>query len=102
MRCALHVQGLAVARDSGDPRAIALAQEGLAGAYVLAGRPAEAARLLGSATRARESTGVALPPAERFDVDRITVSILAALGAEVFATEFADSAERGGDGMDGP
>jgi predicted ATPase/DNA-binding SARP family transcriptional activator len=90
----LHGQGLAVARKSGDPRAIALAYEGLAGAYVLAGQPEEAARLLGSATRARESTGVALPPAERFDVDRITASTVAALGAEVFASEFAAGSPR--------
>ncbi|GAA1931982.1 hypothetical protein GCM10009837_67110 [Streptomyces durmitorensis] len=46
----LHYQGLSVARDSGDPRSLALAHEGLAGAYALAGQPAQAARFLGTAT----------------------------------------------------
>ncbi|WP_329079906.1 BTAD domain-containing putative transcriptional regulator [Streptosporangium sp. NBC_01469] len=86
---ALHRQSLAVARDGGDPRALALAQEGLAGAYALAGQPVRAARLLGAATRARESSGAPLPENERGDVDRITARVLAALGRERFATEFS-------------
>ncbi|MFG3408267.1 BTAD domain-containing putative transcriptional regulator [Streptomyces sp. NPDC048142] len=85
----LHRQGLSVARDSGDPRAVALAHEGLAGAYALADRPVQAARLLGTASRARESSGAALPEAERGDVDRITAKTLAALGTERFAAEFS-------------
>ncbi|WP_020580071.1 BTAD domain-containing putative transcriptional regulator [Actinopolymorpha alba] len=86
---ALHRQGLAVARDSGDPRALALAHEGLAGAYALAGQPVQAARLLGTATRARESSGAPLPEAERGDVERITAKVLATLGTEMFAAEFS-------------
>ncbi|MFG2769549.1 BTAD domain-containing putative transcriptional regulator [Streptomyces sp. NPDC048350] len=85
----LHRQGLSVARDSGDPRALALAHEGLAGAYALAGRPVQAARLLGAATRARESSGALLPEAERGDVERISATVLATLGTEAFAAEFA-------------
>lgn len=85
----LHHQGLSVARDSGDPRAVALAQEGLAGAYALAGQPVQAARFLGTATRARESSGAALPEAERGDVERITARALAALGTEMSAAEFS-------------
>ncbi|GAA2087372.1 BTAD domain-containing putative transcriptional regulator [Actinomadura alba] len=85
----LHHQGLAVARDSGDPRALALAHEGLAGAYALAGQPVQAARLLGTATRARESSGAPLPEAERGDVERITAKVLSTLGTEMFAAEFS-------------
>ncbi|MGK5628185.1 AfsR/SARP family transcriptional regulator [Streptomyces sp. URMC 123] len=85
----LHRQGLAVARDSGDPRAVALAHEGLAGAHALAGEPALAARLLGAAARAREAAGAPLPEAERGDVDRVTAAVLAALGPEAFAEEFS-------------
>ncbi|MER5326928.1 BTAD domain-containing putative transcriptional regulator [Streptosporangium roseum] len=85
----LHHQGLAVARDSGDPRALALALEGLAGAYALAGQPVRAARLLGTASRARESSGAPLPGAERGDVERIMAKVLATLGAEMFAAEFS-------------
>ncbi|GAA1451550.1 BTAD domain-containing putative transcriptional regulator [Nocardiopsis tropica] len=85
----LHHQGLSVARDSGDPRARALAHEGLAGAYALAGQPVQAARLLGTASRARKFSGAALPKAERGDVERITAKALAALGTEMFAAEFS-------------
>jgi predicted ATPase/DNA-binding SARP family transcriptional activator len=85
----LHRQGLAVAREGGDPRAVALAYEGLAGAYVLLGQPRRAARLLGTATRAREAAGAPLPRAERGDVDRITDRAVAALGAATFTAEFS-------------
>ncbi|WP_330172105.1 winged helix-turn-helix domain-containing protein [Streptomyces sp. NBC_01498] len=93
----LHHQGLSVARGSGDPRALALAHEGLAGAYVLAGQPERAARLLGTATGARESSGAPLPEAERGDVQRITARALAALGTEKFATEFSAGIDDGPD-----
>ncbi|NUW03712.1 BTAD domain-containing putative transcriptional regulator [Streptomyces sp. CAI 127] len=79
----LHHEGLAVARESGDPRAVALAQEGLAGAHALAGDPVRAARLLGAAHRAREAAGAPLPEAERGDVDRVEAAVRAALGDEV-------------------
>ena len=45
----LHSEGLALAREVGDPRAIALALEGSAGARALAGDARTAARLLGAA-----------------------------------------------------
>lgn len=68
---ALHTEGLAVARRVGDPRGVALAYEGLAGAYALRGELAGATRLLGEAEAARRSVGAPLPPAERFDTDRV-------------------------------
>ncbi|MGI5166086.1 BTAD domain-containing putative transcriptional regulator [Spirillospora sp. CA-253888] len=72
---ALHGEGLAYANAIGDPRARALACEGLAGAHALRGDHEEAARLLAEARAARESVGAPLPPAERGDVDRITAAI---------------------------
>ncbi|WP_433331691.1 ATP-binding protein [Spirillospora sp. CA-294931] len=69
---ALHTEGLASARAFGDPRAVALALEGLAGAHSLAGRLDRAAALLDEAAALRASTGVPIPQAERFDLDRIT------------------------------
>ncbi|MEV5311215.1 BTAD domain-containing putative transcriptional regulator, partial [Streptomyces sp. NPDC052610] len=60
---ALHRDGLAAALASADPRAVALALEGLAGAHALGGRPARAARLLGTAEATRERSGAPLPPA---------------------------------------
>ncbi|WP_329101819.1 hypothetical protein OG792_22105 [Micromonospora sp. NBC_01699] len=93
----LHLDGLAAARQSGDPRAIALALEGLAGAQVSAGRPEQAARLLGAAAATRESVGVPLPAAERFDVDRIGGRTRAVLGDEAFATQYAHGRSHGTD-----
>ncbi|MFC0627946.1 BTAD domain-containing putative transcriptional regulator [Kribbella deserti] len=71
----LHRQSLAAAERIGDPRAIALATEGLAGAHALTGDYAQAAVLLDQATALRESVGAPLPPAERHDVNRITARL---------------------------
>lgn len=90
---ALHRDGLAAARATGDPRAVALACEGLAGAHRLAGRPGLAARLLGTAARSRASVGAPLPPAERGDVDRIAAGAREALGPARYAAEFAKDAD---------
>ncbi|MEU7896158.1 BTAD domain-containing putative transcriptional regulator [Nonomuraea sp. NPDC049152] len=67
----LHLEGLAAAREVGDPRSVALAQEGLAEVAALEGSYEEAARLLAEAAALRESVGAPLPPGERGDVDRI-------------------------------
>lgn len=83
----LHLRGLEVARALGEPRALALSLEGLAGAAALHGTgPAAdcAALLLGAADAARRSVGAPLPPAERGDVDRITCAARAILGEAAF------------------
>ncbi|CAL9405997.1 hypothetical protein SUDANB58_01545 [Streptomyces sp. enrichment culture] len=85
---ALHREGLGHARRTGDPRALALAYEGLAGAEALAGAPAEAARLLGAAAAARDSVRAPLPAAERADVDRVTAAVRAALTPEAYDRAF--------------
>ncbi|CAM3948967.1 BTAD domain-containing putative transcriptional regulator [Kibdelosporangium persicum] len=85
---ALHLEGYTVATAANDPRAVALALEGLAGTEALAGNAASAARLLGAAAQARESVGRPLPPGQRRDVDRITETARTALGPATFATEF--------------
>ncbi|WP_067825240.1 BTAD domain-containing putative transcriptional regulator [Actinomadura kijaniata] len=74
----LHSEGLRAAEATGDPRAVALAKEGLAGAYSLLGDLARAAALLAEATALREGTGAPLPPAERGDVDRIRARLASA------------------------
>ncbi|MQS34622.1 hypothetical protein, partial [Streptomyces katsurahamanus] len=71
-----------------DPRAHALALEGLAGVEALDGDHAGAARLLGRAAALRSSVGVPLPEAERGDVDRIGAAARAALGDAEFGSEF--------------
>jgi predicted ATPase/DNA-binding SARP family transcriptional activator len=89
----LHLDGFAVSRKLGDPRAMALALEGLAGARALAGHHGQAARLLGMADAARRSAGAPLPPAEQGDIHRITATVRTALGEEAFASEFAVGAK---------
>lgn len=93
---ARHLSGLAAARAIHDPRAVALALEGLAGAEVLTGRHDSAAALLGAADAARRRAGAPLPEAERGDVDRIGIAARAVLGEKGFAGEFEKGA-MGGD-----
>ncbi|MFI7126186.1 BTAD domain-containing putative transcriptional regulator [Nonomuraea sp. NPDC050153] len=101
---ARHREGYEAARATGDPRAVALALEGLAGALSIGQdrRPAsigqdrepesigqdrgpvEAARLLGVATAMRRAVGAPLPAGERPDVERISRRLRAALGGEAF------------------
>ncbi|MCX5435727.1 BTAD domain-containing putative transcriptional regulator [Streptomyces sp. NBC_00063] len=88
-----HLLGLDVACAIGEPRAVALSLEGLAGAAALAGDGGRAAALLGSADAARRSAGAPLPPAERGDVDRITARATAALGGPAFAEAFGHGAD---------
>lgn len=85
---AWHLRGLAAARDSADLRAIALALEGVAGSYALAGYPALATRLLAAASTARDSVDAPLPETERGDVDRVGTAARNALSETEFATEF--------------
>ncbi|MEU0725963.1 BTAD domain-containing putative transcriptional regulator [Streptomyces sp. NPDC006140] len=85
---ARHEEGYETALTTGDPRAVALALEGLAAAHALADGPGTAALLLGAASAARAATGAPLPAAERLDVDRTTAAATAALGAAVFADAF--------------
>ncbi|GAB3004181.1 BTAD domain-containing putative transcriptional regulator [Saccharothrix stipae] len=88
---ALHLEGLAAARKAADPRSVALAFEGLAGAEALSGDHERAARLLGAAAALRERVGAPLPTGERGDVDRITATCRSALGEEAFTSVFASA-----------
>ncbi|MGQ0716950.1 MAG: tetratricopeptide repeat protein [Pseudonocardiales bacterium] len=96
---ARHLEGLGSARVSGDPRAIALALEGLAGADVLTGHHDRAGWLLGAADTARRSVDRPLPPAERIDVDRISAAARAALGDAAFDTAWRRGAAAGLDAV---
>jgi predicted ATPase/DNA-binding SARP family transcriptional activator len=87
---ARHLGSLTIARKLGDPRAIARALEGLAGAHTLTGNPERAAELLGAAEAARNAAGAPLPPALRTDADRITHRARAALGPARFAAAHDD------------
>lgn len=82
-----HLRGVEAARETGDPRALALALEGTAGACALYGQVERAARLLGAATALRASVGAPLPETESADVDRISVRCRELLG-ERYEAEF--------------
>jgi predicted ATPase/DNA-binding SARP family transcriptional activator len=76
-----HAEALTAARALGEPRAIARALEGLAGALSLVpGHEADATRLLEEAAALRADAGAPLPPAERGDVDRIAERLRATTG----------------------
>ncbi|MGK5498784.1 AfsR/SARP family transcriptional regulator [Streptomyces sp. URMC 125] len=90
---ARHLRGLTIARSLGEPRALALSLEGLAGAAALLGyaygrAAACAAVLLGAADAARRGLGAPLPAAERGDVDRIAAAARETLGEAAFAEAF--------------
>ncbi|NKY99403.1 AfsR/SARP family transcriptional regulator [Nocardiopsis alborubida] len=85
----LHREGLAAARGSGDPRALALALEGVAAAHTLTGRHGAAAGLLGTAEALREGAGAPMPAGERSDVDRAAARARAVLGEAGFGRAFA-------------
>ncbi|MDQ0585418.1 AfsR/SARP family transcriptional regulator [Streptomyces rishiriensis] len=90
-----HLRGLEVARSLGEPRALALSLEGLAGVAVLHSHERAAAcsaLLLGAADAARRGVGAPLPAAERGDVDRVMTAARAALGD---GAAFAEAFEQG-------
>ncbi len=79
----LHTDELQLAKAFGDPRAVALALEGLAAVEIGDGDPLAALRLLGEADELRRSAGGPLPAAERIDVERVEAACRAALGDDV-------------------
>jgi predicted ATPase/DNA-binding SARP family transcriptional activator len=87
-----HQRGLADSLHLGDPRAIALALEGVAGARTLQGRHRDAALLLGQAGSLRAATGAPLPPGERCDVDRVRLHLQTAMGDTALAATVAEGA----------
>ncbi|WP_433434612.1 BTAD domain-containing putative transcriptional regulator [Nonomuraea sp. CA-141351] len=103
---ARHREGYEAARATADPRAIALALEGLAGALSLEtpvnGDPGPrsqgdgavvAARLIGAAAAIRDAVGAPLPPGERLDVERIGRRSRAVLGGEAFERALGEGFE---------
>ncbi|MFI5685570.1 BTAD domain-containing putative transcriptional regulator [Streptomyces sp. NPDC051636] len=84
----LHRESLAAAGRTGDPRALALALEGLAGARATDGHMEYAASLLGTAAAIRDSVDAPLPQGERADVDRAAARARDALGEDGFAAAF--------------
>ncbi|WP_146046159.1 hypothetical protein [Streptomyces cahuitamycinicus] len=92
---AYHRDGLAVAATTKDPRSVALALEGLAGAYSLSGEGERATRLLGTAAATRERAGAPHPPAERGgDVERIAARLRATMDEATYTREFTAGTRR--------
>lgn len=82
-----HHEALAIAARYDAPRDITFSLEGMAAARILANRPAEAARLLGTAATVRRAHGLTPNPAERADLDRLIERIRAALPGAEFEAE---------------
>ncbi|MEU3406508.1 BTAD domain-containing putative transcriptional regulator [Streptomyces sp. NPDC006670] len=97
----LHEQGREAALRTGDPRALAQAFEGIAGALAAdpGGDRLRAAGLLGAAAALRESVAAPLPAAEGWDADRAVTRLRGALGAAAYEAAFqagrADSWNQG-------
>ncbi|MFE7549897.1 BTAD domain-containing putative transcriptional regulator [Streptomyces gardneri] len=92
---AYQSRGLEFAERLGDPRALALSLEGVAGvAAATGGSPqlTRAALLLGAADAARRSVGAPLPEAERTDVRRVAAEAVRVLGEYAYATAFHEGA----------
>ena len=86
---AAHAESLDISLDFNESRAIAAALIGVAGAMALAGDHTLAARILGAAAETRRGSDIPPSPDERHELNRITATVQAALGAKRFAAEFA-------------
>jgi hypothetical protein len=106
-----HRHVFAEAHGMDEPRAIALALEGLAGVSLLAGDSERAARLLGAAGRLRGSPGASTEARaavagtrrpwaasaldDRFDAERIEAAVRGKLEPDAFAAAYAAGAAVG-------
>lgn len=92
---ALQLKGVDVAAGVTNPRVLASSFEGVAGALAagdaISGHET-AARLLGRADALRRGSGGAMPPGERYDVDRAEGRARAALGSACFDDLFSTGA----------
>jgi tetratricopeptide (TPR) repeat protein len=85
---AQHLASLEQAQFIGDPRAIALAVEGLASAAALSGNGLHVAHLLGHADLLRSGERAVRAPSECDDVDRARDAAVALLGRSTFDAAF--------------
>ncbi|MBO3747584.1 winged helix-turn-helix domain-containing protein [Streptosporangiaceae bacterium NEAU-GS5] len=93
----LHLRALRISRRLGQPRGIAMALEGLAGAAGLAADHMTSGRLLGAADSARRAISVPAAPSEQAEIDRITSATRAALGEAAFTAAYQEGAGRTAD-----
>lgn len=83
-------EGLAIARDVGGKRGMAMAIEELALVARAHARHVEAARLFAAAQTLREAIGAPLPPADHVRYDRAVAGVRAGLGEQAFAAAWAE------------
>ncbi|TYK52637.1 BTAD domain-containing putative transcriptional regulator [Actinomadura decatromicini] len=77
-------EAFAAAARLGAVRDTAAALDGLAAVAIAAGRPDDAALLLGAAASARESTDTLVAPSDRSEIDGTAAAVRTALGGEAF------------------
>jgi hypothetical protein len=87
----LQTEALRTAIGLSNPRNVAYALEGCAGALALAAEPVPVelgARLLGGADRLRRDSGGPMPAGERYDVDRAERRLRKAMGDAEYERAF--------------
>jgi hypothetical protein len=88
-----HMRAFAYASETNEPRAVALALEGLAGVAQRQHDGARAARLLGAAEALRRATtwrtGWTIASAEFGDVERISQRAIGHVGSDAFSEAYA-------------
>jgi len=82
----LHLRALEASRTLGEPRGVALALEGLAGAIGLSGDYETSARLLGASESVRRAASMPSAPSEQAETDRIAAAARAAPGEAAFGS----------------
>jgi tetratricopeptide (TPR) repeat protein len=91
-----HLRGLSYARETGEPRTLALALEGLAGVTARSGDGGASSRLIGAADALRQSatwrTGWSVASADQSDRERIRGVALQLVGTDAFAAAFEEGA----------
>ena len=88
---------LAAARRGGDPRALALTLEALAGAITITDDPRGAVTLLATATAIREASHLPTSPPEQRDIERVTDRLRSRIGSAAFDQLWAEAHGRATD-----
>ena len=88
--CALYEESLAIGRDLNNVWLIVPCLDGLASIAAERGEFVRAARLWGTAEVLRDSVGMHIAPIERTDYEHRVAAVRAQLGAEAFASAWAE------------
>ena len=77
-------------QKNGNTSGVVFTLEGMAGLYVVVGKPEHAARLIGWADATREKIGDIRPLIEQADVDKIIAACIAKMGEVAFSDAYEE------------